>query len=262
MALPYYYNEQIKRYLVQFMSVFSGLQVKTGKREDGTEKMIDVPIRYGNVDRVLGWIRAESTQNLPIKVPLMSMIYNDIQLDDSLRKGIGQQRRTTFLERGRIYPDDVNVVYQYMPVPYRIWLEVSIFSSNTDQQLQILEQILVLFDPTLQIQTNDSVFDWTKITTLKLENIGLENNYPIGGERNLRVVTLNFSMPIYLSLPANLRDNAIKEIRVRLDVVDETDLSNHEMVAALDAKGIPYEEWFSLDNVDINEGIPPKDDCD
>lgn len=251
MALPYYYNSQIKSRITSFMAIFAGLKVSTGKREDGDIKMINVPIRYGDADRVVANLKSEATQNSLLKIPLISAVYNEIQLDDSLRKGISVERRQTHMPAGGLFPDDITVVHQMMPIPYRLFMETAIYTSNTEQQLQILEQLLVLFDPTLQLQTNDKIFDWTKITTVKLESIGLENNYPIGPERNIRIVKLQFSFPIYLSIPSNLRDDYIKDIYVRIGVVENTSNTSEEIIADLDAQGIDYEKWFSLDDIEI-----------
>lgn len=251
MALPFYYNEQIKSRITGFMAIFAGLQVETGKRADGEVKRINVPIRYGDADKVVAYIRSEATQNVLVKVPLMSAVYTEIGLDPALRKGTGTERRATHMKRGGVFPDDVKVVTQMMPVPYKLSMELAIITSNTDQQLQILEQLLVLFDPTLQLQTNDSAFDWTKITTVELENIGLENNYPIGTDKNVRIVKLQFSFPIYLSIPSNLRNDFIKDIMVRIGVVNNAALTNEEMIADLDAQGLDYEKWFSLDDIEL-----------
>jgi len=251
--LPFYYAEQIKTRVTDFMAIFAGLQVQTGKREDGEQKLINVPIRYGDIDRVVAWIKTEATQNKVLRIPLMSAVYNDIQLDDSLRKGVSVDRRFSHMERGGVFPDDIKVIHQMMPVPYRLFMELSIYTSSTDQQLQILEQLLVLFDPTLTLQSGDGTFDWTKMTSVKLEGIGLENNYPVGTERNMRVVKLQFSFPIYLAIPANLRDDFIKDIMVRIGMVNNASLTNEEMIADLDAQGLDYENWFSLDDINIDE---------
>lgn len=253
MALPYYYNSQIKSKITAFMSIFAGLKVSTGVRDDSETKMINVPIRYGDADRVVANIKAEGTQNSLLKIPLISAVYNEIQIDESLRKGTSNERRYTHMESGGLFPDDVKVIHQLMPIPYRLFMETAIYTSNTEQQLQILEQLLVLFDPTLQLQSSDKLFDWTKISTVKLENVGLENNYPIGTDRNIRVVKLQFSLPIYLSIPTNLRNDYIKDIYVRLGVVENASNTSEEMIADLDAQGIDYEKWFTLDDVDINK---------
>ena len=43
----YYYDKQITNYILQFMAIFSGLQVRVGKFGDQEESLIPVPIHYG-----------------------------------------------------------------------------------------------------------------------------------------------------------------------------------------------------------------------
>ena len=254
----YYYDNQFKKYMLQFMAVFAGMQVAIGKNErtdekDEDDKLISVPIMYGNRDRVAGWIKGNFTQNKPIRLPIMSANLSGIDLAPDLRKGIGNVRRETYLQRGRKLPDDVKVIRQHMPVPYLATAELGIWTSNTEQRYQILEQILIVFDPIVQIQKNDAVFDWTKITTVELTGVAYEDNYPIGEDRRLLLSTLTFTFPVYLSAPATNKDDFIKDILVRVGAVSTgADLSNSaEIVAELDAQGISYEQWFDGDALNI-----------
>lgn len=249
---PYYYNSQIKKRITTFMAIFAGLQVETGKRSDGETKLLNVPIRYGDVDRVVAWIKSEATQNKMIKLPLMSSVYTEIRLDESLRKGISTERSSSHLPLGGAFPEDIKVVNQLMPIPYRLYIDLDIYSSNNEQQLQILEQILVLFDPTLILQTGDALFDWTKLSAVTLENIGLESNYPIGTERNIRKVKLSFSMPIYISIPAQVKNDFIKDIYVRIGAINNSSNTSEEIITDLDSDGINYEKWFSTDNINFD----------
>jgi len=251
MALPYYYNKQIKQRITDFMAIFAGLQVETGKQADGDTKLINVPIRYGDVDRVVAHIKGEGTQNKSLKIPIMSAVYSSIDLDEGLRKGTSVERVQTYMPTGGSFPNDIKTVHQMMPIPYRLFMELAIYTSNTDQQLQILEQLLVLFDPTLQIQSNDSLFDWTKITSVKLEGVGLENTYPAGTDRPVRVVKLQFSMPIYLNIPANVKDEFVKSVLVRIGVVSTGAVTTEDMMVELDEQGLDYTKWFDLDDINL-----------
>ena len=51
-----------------------------------------------------------------------------------------------------------------MPTPYRLEMNVDIWTSNTEQKLQLLEQILCLFNPDLEIQSTDNYIDWTSLS--------------------------------------------------------------------------------------------------
>lgn len=212
----YWYKAQLRNYLIQFCSVFYGLNTLTGKGEDGEQSVLNVPIVIGNKDRVVAAIQNKNTLNKTLFVPCMSAFLQNIELAPERRKGVGTQSSKTFLKQGGIFPDDLRVVKRIMPIPYNISVELSIYSSNTDQMHQILEQILLLFDPVLQIQLSDAPFDWTKITTIELTGINNEENYPLGTDRKILVWSLNFLIPIYLSAPMEIKDELVREINIRL----------------------------------------------
>lgn len=248
----YYYDHQIKKYVLQFMAIFAGLQVAIGKSDrSDDEELISVPIMYGNRDRVVAWIKGNFTQNKPIRLPMMSAVVSGISLAPNLRKGIGAVRRNTYLPSGGVVPDDIKTVRQQMPVPYMLNLNVAIWASNHEQRYQILEQLLVLFDPIVQIQKTDAVFDWTKITTVELTGIDYEDNYPIGTDRRMLISNLTFEMPIWISAPANLKGDFVKDIWARIGVVSNDAMTSEEMVAELDAQGIDYQLWFDGDLIDL-----------
>lgn len=248
----FYYDQQLRSYIVQFMSIFAGMQVEIGKNETEEKRLIQVPNVYGHKDRVVAHIKGANTQNKPLRLPTFSTYLSNIALAPDLRKGVNQSRRNTYLKTGGLFPDDIEVVHQIMPVPYRINMELGIFASNTNQMQQILEQIMMLFDPILQIQTSDDVFDWKKITTVELTDIRLDNNYPSGNDRRFVQTTMDFTVIAYISAPADIRKNYIKDIYMRIGAVDASSLTNQEMVDDLDQQGIEYNLIASLDDINID----------
>lgn len=217
----YYYNKQIRRYIIQFMEIFRNLQCHTGIREDGEIRVMTVPISYGSKDRVTAAVLHKNTQNSPIRLPTMSTYVRAINMAPEMRKGIGGVRRETFLPKGGIMPDDIKTVRQLMPIPYTIDVDLSIWTSNSDQQFQIIEQILMYFDPILQIQTSDEKFDWTKITMVELTNLSFDEQFPIGTERRIIVTTLTFKLPIYISGPNELKASFVNDIYARISAVSD-----------------------------------------
>ena len=181
MAMNYfYYDQQIKKYLTQFMAIFAGMQVSIGKNDSSDEEqLISVPIQYGNKDRVVAHILGDHTQNKPLRLPMLSAYVNGINMSPEMRKGVGQTKRQSYLPRGEIFPDGVTTVHQLMPVPYTLSVELAMYASNTDQHFQMMEQILMVFDPTIQIQTSDALFDWTKLTTVTLDGINFDQHQEI-----------------------------------------------------------------------------------
>jgi hypothetical protein len=47
----YFFDEQIRRYLLQFTRMVSLFQVEYGRNEQGTKDLIRVPVRYGDASR-------------------------------------------------------------------------------------------------------------------------------------------------------------------------------------------------------------------
>jgi len=220
MITDYFYNSQLRTYLLQFANIFAGLQVKTGVGECGDEEFMSVPISIGSRDRVVAAIQAGNTQNKPFSVPAMVVNITGINLAQT-RKGVGVIDKRTYLPIGGIFPNDLKTVTRVMPIPYSMSTELSIYASNTNQMHQILEQLLMLFDPILQIQTSDVSFDWTKITTVELTGINNEENYPAGGDRRIITWTLTFEVPIYISAPIDIKDDVVRKIIIRLGDLDK-----------------------------------------
>jgi hypothetical protein len=251
----FYYDEQLKRYAVQFMAIFANMRVQVGASATQPARLIKVPIVYGSRDRVVASIKGEHTQNKPLRVPTMSAYIRSLEMAPELRKGVAQKRRNVVQPLGGVFPDDVRTVEQYMPVPYKARFELSVYASNTDQHFQIMEQILMIFDPILQIQTSDDPLDWTQITTVELQSVNWEENFPSLADQRMIQSTLNFDTTVYLSAPANLKHNFIAEIKIRLGVVnDAVNLrDSNAVVEALDEEGIPYTDLFSLADINIDK---------
>jgi hypothetical protein len=62
----FFYDEQIRRFLLQFTRIFSNFQVEYGRNEEGTaHTLVRVPIRYGDSSRqVQTIIRSEENRIL------------------------------------------------------------------------------------------------------------------------------------------------------------------------------------------------------
>lgn len=211
----FFYEGQLRSYLLQFCHIFAGLQVQTGKGECDVPEFITVPISIGSRDRVVAAIQAGNTQNRPFSLPAMAASMTTLNLSQT-RKGTAVVDSRVYLPAGGIYPDDLKVLRRVMPIPYTMGIELAIYASNTQQLHQIIEQLLMLFDPTLQIQTSDASFDWTKLTTVELTGINNEENYPPGGDRRTLMWSLNFEVPIYISAPVDVRDEIVRKVIITL----------------------------------------------
>ena len=221
MKQTYFFNNQIRSYLLQFIAIFQGLQVMTGKGASGVEEMITVPCVIGNKDRVVAAILAGNTQNRVFSLPTMSVYHSTLSPAPNRRKVQAYVDQRVALRTGGVFPDDLTVVKRAMPIPYDMGIELSIWASNTHQMQQLLEQIGVLFNPDIQIQKSDAPFDWTKITNVELTDISNEANYASSTAARAVVWTLTFNMPIFLSLPIGVKDDLVRKIIIQLGRLDD-----------------------------------------
>lgn len=248
----YYYNHQLRKYLVQFMAIFADMKVQVGWTDDKQPRLISVPIINASKDRVVASIKGENTQNKPIRLPIMSAQLVGLNQAPDARKGVAGTRRKAFAPTGGLFPDDIKVVEQRMPVPYTAQLELGIWASNQDQHYQLLEQITMLFDPDLQFQRSDEVFDWTRISRVEMEDIRFDENVPSGGDRRLIQTFIGFTMPVYIAVPADVHQRYVKDIFMRIGMVGTDAETSFDIVQELDEAGVEYEHIFSLGDIEID----------
>lgn len=249
----YYYNKQLSNYILQFMAIFSGLQVMVGKTATRDEALISVPIRYGAPDRVVASILAQNTQNTPLRLPLMSAVMMDIQLDTAHFHGVGVERRNSYVPVGGLVPNDMVVVYQRMPLQCIMQMELAVYASNTDQYFQIIEQFLPMFNPSLTIQTSDAPLDHARMTKVELTGMSRDGPHPIGVDPRIIQSTFTFSIPIFLDTPAEVRKNFVEKVMVRIGNVSTASLDSFEIISELDAQNIDYELQQDGSNLKIDE---------
>lgn len=243
----YWYDQQFVKFLIQFMAIFEGMQVRIGKNDLGsaTDK-IYVPIRRGNADRVVQNIIAKGTANTPVRVPLFAAEIVQIEKAPDRAKGREDVQRDVFLPVGGAFPDDLTVVYKKTPTPYILHFDLTLFTSNDDQKFQLVEQILTIFDPDIQIQITDDVNSWNKISSLILDNINLETTYPTMQDQKIIITSFAFSSVVYLQTPVEFKKNFIKSIKLKLAQLEH---SSDIYQAYLNDDGTGYEEIANINEV-------------
>lgn len=205
----HFYDGQIRRYVTQLMRLVSNFPVKDGK---GQEKI--VPVMYGDLTRQVASIIRDNSENKLPSAPRMAVYITALELDKDRLTDATYTRSVNIRERA--YDEEAGeylntkgpnyTVERLIPTPYMMRANVDIWTSNTDQKLQILEQLLVLFNPSLEIQTTDNFVDWTSITVVNLESVQFTNrSIPVGVETEIDVATLTFSIPIYISPPSKVK---------------------------------------------------------
>jgi len=216
----FFYDQQIKRFLSQIISVFSYFEVEFGNDDSGNPVYRRVPVKYATNDKMTASILKNNSENTMLNVPAMSVYITGLEYtrdrmqDPSFvdKMNIRQKRYDSATDSYSTQPGNAFTVERHMPVPYSLQFNVDVWTSNTEQKLQLLEQILVLFNPDFEIQSTDNYIDWTSLSYMQLENVNYSNRtVPVGGEESLDIATLGFSCPIWISPPAKLKKLGVIE---------------------------------------------------
>lgn len=207
--MQHFYDGQIRRYITQVVRLFSSFSYKTN---DGTLRQI--PVTYGDLTRQVANIIRDNSENKIPSAPRIAVYITGLEQDrsrtsDSTFVSKVRVRERAYDDNGQEYLNTQGKNYtveRLHPSPYTLSFSVDIWSTNTDQKLQILEQLLVLFNPSLEIQTTDNYIDWTSLSTVSLERQDWSNrSIPIGTESEIDIATLYLTTPIYISAPAKIK---------------------------------------------------------
>lgn len=237
MALTqFFYDEQIRRFLLQFARIFSNFAVEYGRNEEGTDHtLIRVPVKYGDWSRQAQTVLQNNSASTMPSTPQMTFYitgldYDRPRMQEPYFVSKIQVRQRTYDEMTDSYETtqgNAFTIERLMPVPYKLTIKLDIWTSNTNQKMQLLEQMLVLFNPALEIQSTDNYIDWTSLSICELESVQwTSRTIPQGTENPIDIATLTFVLPIWISSPAKVKKLGVVE-RIIANVFDaQGDASN------------------------------------
>lgn len=233
----FFYDEQLRRFLLQFTRIVSNFQIEYGNETDGVNRaaLIRVPVRYGDASRNAQVIIQENSRNSMPASPLMTFYISSLDYDRPRMQEpyfvskVNVRQRTYDSETDTFEPTQGNAftIERLMPVPYKMGITLDIWTSNTNQKMQLLEQMLTLFNPSLEVQSTDNFIDWTSLTVVELDSVTwTSRTIPIGADNPIDMATIKFNIPIWLSSPIKVKKLGVVE-RVIASMYDaQGDLNN------------------------------------
>lgn len=251
----FFYDEQLRRFLLQFTRMISNFQVEYGNETDGVNAaaLLRVPVRYGDASRNVQTIIQNNSANQLPSTPLMTFYISSLDYDRPRMQepyfvstiNIRQRTYDTATETYETTQGNAFTVERLMPVPYKMGITLDIWTSNTNQKFQLFEQIATLFNPSLEVQSTDNYIDWTSLTVVELESVNWSSRtIPVGTENPIDIMTLKFNIPIWISSPAKVKKLGVIE-RVIASVYDaQGDLNdavtNNDLLLGTRQKITPY----------------------
>ena len=214
-SYDYFYDGQIERFLAQFIRIVSGFQVKFGQNSANGTAYQRVPVYWGDGSRqVASIITQNAAPNIMNAVPAMTVYISNFNYDrdrvqDPTFVGTMNIRERYYNQETQEYENrqgNAFTIERSMPVPYTIEIKLDIWTSNTLQKLQLIEQLQVLFNPAMEIQSTDNYIDWTSLSVVYLDSVNWNSrSVPIGTDNPVDVATLTFRLPVWISPPAKVK---------------------------------------------------------
>ena len=193
----YTYNKIIRKCVIGFGTLFNNIEVRKENKDGSVYSRMKVPLAYGPRQKFLARLeqQADLNQKVAITVPRLSFEMTGISYDSSRKLA-----PTTLTLKA----DTNNAVKkQFTPVPYNIDFELNVISKTNDESLEIMEQILPVFQPSYQmtIKLVDNMNDFRDVPII-LNSVSYSDDYEgTFDDRKITLITMQFTVKAYIFGP-------------------------------------------------------------
>lgn len=194
----HFYYEAIRKTVIAFGTLFNSIYIKHKNNSGEVVSTLKVPFAYGPTQKFLARLEQSPDLNKKIQIttPRISMEIVGLTYDAS---------RKSSTMRGFLTKDSTGPRKSYLPVPYNVNFELSIFTKLEDDMFQIVEQIIPYFQPqyTITITAVEEIQEKRDII-FTLDNISMTDNYEGNfDDRRALIWTLKFTAKTYIFLPVS-----------------------------------------------------------
>lgn len=208
-----FYHETVRNIVVAFGTLFNDLHVVKKNNNGVITQSMKVPLAYGPKQKWLA--RLDQDANLDSKVaitlPRLGFEIQTLQYDPTRKLNRVQKFKKVKSDSN----DNSKMDSQYMPVPYNLNVQLYVMAKQSDDALQIVEQILPFFQPDYTLTINDMVdMGISRDIPIVLNSIDYEDSYKGEfTERRAIIYTLDFTTKFFLYGPVT-SSKVIKTVQV------------------------------------------------
>ena len=208
-----FYHETMRNVIVAFGTLFNNIHLVRKNNSGTVTQTMKVPLAYGPRQKWLTRLDADAKLDTKVAITLPRLGFEIQNLSyDPARK----LNRVQKFKKVKSSTDDANKLdTQFMPVPYNLDIELYAMAKNSDDALQIVEQILPYFQPDYTLTVNDMAdMGIKRDIPIILNSVNYEDNYRGDfGERRAIIYTLGFVSKFYLYGPVT-SGKIIKTVQV------------------------------------------------
>jgi hypothetical protein len=197
-----------------------------------------------------------------LSAPMMSYYITGIEYDQRRTQDpyfldkLTVRQRTYNTETGTYENTQGNAftVERIMPVPYTLRVAVDIWTTSTQQRLEVFEQLGVLFNPSMELQSTDNFVDWTSLTVVYQDGFTWNSkSVPAGTGNPMEISSWKFYMPIWISSPIRVNKmNMIQKIIASIYKGNALiDMKNDDLLLGTREVITPYGYQLLLSGTDL-----------
>ena len=206
-----FYHETTRKVVVAFGTLFNGITLVRKDNSGTIQQSMKVPLAYGPRQKYLVRLADDPdlSKSTAVTLPRIGFEIAGISYDPARKL----QRVQKFKKVKGAKASQLDT--QYMPVPYNIDFELYILSKQSDDALQIVEQILPYFQPDYTVTINDNTdMGIKRDVPVILNSIAYEDDYQgdFASRRSI-IYTLSFTAKFYLYGPVT-SSKVIKTVQV------------------------------------------------
>ena len=194
-----FYHETMRKVIVAFGSMFNEISIVRKNNSGVITQTMKVPLAYGPRQKFLVRLNDDPnlTKQVAVTLPRIGFEIQNLTYDATRKMNRVQKFKKV---KGA---DSKRLDTQYMPVPYNLDIELYVLSKNSDDALQIVEQILPYFQPDYTVTVNDMVdMGIKRDIPIVLNSINYQDDYQGDFEsRRAIIYTLGFTAKFYLYGP-------------------------------------------------------------
>ena len=208
-----FYHETVRNVIVAFGTMFNNINIVRKDNNGTITQSMKVPLAYGPKQKWLTRLDTDPSLASAVAITLPRLGFEIGSLSyDSTRK----LNRVQKFKKVKSSSSDANKLdTQFMPVPYNMDITLYAMAKNSDDALQIVEQILPFFQPDYTLTLNDMAdMGIKRDIPIILNDVGYEDNYQGDFEsRRAIIYTMAFTTKFYLYGPVT-SSSVIKTVQV------------------------------------------------
>ena len=206
-----FYHETIRKVIVSFGTMFNDINLVRKDSSGNISQSMKVPLAYGPREKFLVRLREDADLSKTVAITLPRIGFEIANLSYDPNRKLNRVQKFKKVKGAKASQLDT----QFMPVPYNIDIELFVMAKQSDDALQIVEQILPYFQPDYTFTINDQPdMGIKRDVPIILNSIAYEDDYQ--GDfttRRALIYTLSFTAKFYLYGPVT-SSKVIKTVQI------------------------------------------------